>query len=81
MLDDRCLNGLKETYISLGVPTQSAARAVAIMKASATAHIGETNTPGLGGKRFRKMETTQGDCAALVAEAGAYFDRVIGAVS
>jgi phycoerythrin beta chain len=81
VLDDRCLNGLKETYIALGVPTQSAARAVAIMKASATAHIGETNTPGLGGKRFRKMETTQGDCSALVSEAGAYFDRVIGAVS
>ena len=81
VLDDRCLNGLKETYIALGVPTQSAGRAVAIMKASATAHIGETNTPGLGGKRFRKMETTQGDCAALVAEAGAFFDRVVGAIS
>ena len=81
VLDDRCLNGLKETYIALGVPTQSTARAVAIMKASATAHIGETNTPALGGKRFRKMETQQGDCSALVAEAGAYFDRVIGAVS
>ena len=40
VLDDRCLNGLKETYIALGVPTQSAARAVAIMKASATALIG-----------------------------------------
>ena len=35
VLDDRCLNGLTETYIALGVPTQSAARAVAIMKASA----------------------------------------------
>ena len=81
VLDDRCLNGLQETYIALGVPTQSAGRAVAIMTASATAHIGETNTPGLGGKRFRKMETTQGDCSALVAEAGAYFDRVIGAIS
>lgn len=32
VLDDRCLNGLKETYIALGVPTQSAGRAVAIMK-------------------------------------------------
>ena len=77
----RCLNGLKETYIALGVPTQSAARAVAIMKAAATALIGETNSPASGGKRFRKMDTTQGDCSALVAEAGAYFDRVIGAVS
>jgi phycoerythrin beta chain len=81
VLDDRCLNGLKETYIALGVPTQSAARAVAIMKASSTAHIGETNTPALGGTKFRKMETAQGDCSALVAEAASYFDRVISAVS
>ena len=81
VLDDRCLNGLKETYIALGVPTQSAARAVAIMKASATAHIGETNTPANGGSKFRKMETTQGDCSALVAEAASYFDRVISAVA
>ena len=81
VLDDRCLNGLKETYIALGVPTQSAARAVAIMKASATAHIGETNTPANGGTKFRKMETIQGDCSALVAEAASYFDRVISAVA
>ncbi len=81
VLDDRCLNGLKETYIALGVPTQSAARAVSIMKASATAHIGETNTPALGGTKFRKMETIQGDCSALVAEAASYFDRVISAVA
>merc|ERR1711966_497876 len=57
VLDDRCLNGLKETYIALGVPAQSAGRAVAIMKASATARVGETNTPALGGTKFRKMET------------------------
>ena len=81
VLDDRCLNGLKETYIALGVPAQSAGRAVAIMKASATAHIGETNTPALGGTKFRKMETIQGDCSALVAEAASYFDRVISAIS
>ena len=59
VLDDRCLNGLKETYIALGVPTQSAARAVAIMKASATAHIGETNTPANGGTKFRKMRPSK----------------------
>ena len=34
-----------------------------------------------GGAKYRKMETTQGDCSALVAEAGSYFDRVIGAIS
>ena len=37
VLDDRCLNGLKETYTALGVPTNSAVRAVNIMKASAVA--------------------------------------------
>ena len=81
VLDDRCLNGLKETYIALGVPTQSAARAVAIMKSAATALIGQTNSPASGGSKYRKMETTQGDCSALVSEAGSYFDRVIGAIS
>ena len=81
VLDDRCLNGLKETYIALGVPTQSAARAVAIMKSAATALIGQTNTPENGGTKYRKMETTQGDCSELVSEAGSYFDRVIGAIS
>ena len=34
VLDDRCLNGLKETYAALGVPTTSASRAVQIMKAA-----------------------------------------------
>jgi len=81
VLDDRCLNGLKETYIALGVPLQSAARAVGIMKASSTAHIAQTNTPAMGGNRFRKMETPDGDCSALVAECASYFDRVSAALS
>jgi hypothetical protein len=51
------------------------------MKASSTAHIGETNSEALGGSKFRKMETVQGDCSALVAEAASYFDRVISALS
>jgi phycoerythrin beta chain len=80
VLDDRCLNGLKETYIALGVPLQSAARAVAIMKASSTAHINETNTPAMGGTRFNKMETIQGDCSMVASEAAGYFDRVISAL-
>jgi phycoerythrin beta chain len=83
VLDDRCLNGLKETYVALGVPLQSTARAVSIMKASSTAHINETNTTGTNPveTRFRKMETVQGDCSALVAEAATYFDRVISGLS
>lgn len=73
VLDDRCLNGLKETYQALGVPLQSAARAVGIMKACAVAHINNTSE--------RKMEMIQGDCSALTAEAASYFDRVISVLS
>jgi phycoerythrin beta chain len=74
VLDDRCLNGLKETYAALGVPTTSTARAVQIMKVCAVAHINNTATK-------RKMDTPQGDCSALAAEAASYFDRVISALS
>jgi phycoerythrin beta chain len=81
VLEDRCLNGLKETYTALGVPLQSAARAVAIMKASSVAHINNTNTEANGGKRFRKMEMKDGDCSAISSEAASYFDRVASALS
>ena len=69
VLDDRCLNGLKETYTALGVPTNSAVRAVNIMKASAVAFINNTASK-------RKIETPEGDCSALAAEAASYFDKV-----
>nr|P28560.1 RecName: Full=R-phycoerythrin beta chain [Aglaothamnion neglectum]CAA77962.1 phycoerythrin beta subunit [Aglaothamnion neglectum] len=69
VLEDRCLNGLKETYIALGVPTNSTARAVAIMKAAAVAFV--TNTASQ-----RKVEVAAGDCSALAAEVGTYFDKV-----
>jgi phycoerythrin beta chain len=82
VLDDRCLNGLKETYAALGVPTTSTVRAVQIMKAAACAHINDTNTQRAGkeGKCLR-MGMAQGDCSALTAEASSYFDRVIAALS
>nr|QCI05305.1 gerythrin subunit b [Compsothamnion thuyoides] len=73
VLDDRCLNGLKETYIALGVPSASSARANAIMKAAVNAFI--TNTASQ-----RKSSPTSGDCSALAAEAGSYFDKVAGAI-
>ena len=78
VLQDRCLNGLRETYAALGVPTGSAARAVAIMKASATTMITNTNNTT---EPKRKMAVTQGDCSALSAEASSYFDMVISAIS
>lgn len=81
VLDDRCLNGLKETYTALGVPLQSSARAVGIMKACAVAHINQTNTEAQAGARYAKNEMIQGDCAAITAEAAGYFDAVVSALS
>lgn len=78
VLQDRCVNGLRETYAALGVPTGSAARAIAIMKASAVAHITNTNDTT---EPKRKMQVTSGDCASLASEAAAYFDSVISAIS
>jgi phycoerythrin beta chain len=81
VLDDRCLNGLKETYAALGVPTTSTIRAVQIMKACAVAHINDTNTEANAGKKFVQMGSSKGDCSALTSEAASYFDRVISALS
>ncbi|MGK7928246.1 MAG: bleomycin hydrolase [Spirulina sp.] len=81
VLEDRCLNGLKETYTALGVPAQSTARAVSIMKAICVAHINGTNTEAQAGARYRKNEMPQGDCSAITAECAGYFDRVVAALS
>ena len=83
VLDDRCLNGLKETYAALGVPATSTVRAVQIMKAQAAAHIKDEPSEALAGAKLRKMGSPEtGDrCASLVAEASGYFDRVISALS
>nr|YP_009243899.1 R-phycoerythrin class I beta subunit [Sporolithon durum]AMK96141.1 R-phycoerythrin class I beta subunit [Sporolithon durum] len=74
VLEDRCLNGLKETYIALGVPTNSSVRAVSIMKAAAVAFINNTASQ-------RKIETIDGDCSALASEIASYCDRVAASIS
>lgn len=74
VLSDRCLNGLKETYAALGVPSGNAARAVSIMKAAAVAFV--TNTASQ-----RKESVTEGDCASLASEVAGYFDSVVAAIS
>ena len=82
-LDDRCLNGLKETYAALGVPSGSTVRAVQIMKAQAAAHIKDTPSEKFAGDKLRFMGSpvVEDRCASLVAEASSYFDRVISALS
>ena len=69
VLDDRCLNGLRETYLALGTPGASVAVGVQKMKDAAIAIANDPN--GI----------TPGDCASLIAEIGGYFDRAAAAVA
>jgi phycocyanin beta chain len=68
VLDDRCLNGLRETYVALGVPGASVAAGVNKMKEAAIAIANDPNG------------VTSGDCSALMAEVSGYFDRAAAAV-
>jgi phycocyanin beta chain len=69
VLDDRCLNGLRETYLALGTPGGSVAVGVQKMKDAAIAIANDRNN------------ITPGDCSNLVAELGGYFDRAASAVA
>jgi phycocyanin beta chain len=69
VLDDRCLNGLKETYLALGTPGASVAVGVQKMKDAALAIAGDTNS------------ITRGDCSALMAEVASYFDKAAGSIA
>ena len=68
VLDDRCLNGLRETYLALGVPGGSVAAGVNKMKEAALAIANDPNG------------VTKGDCSSLMSELSSYFDRAAAAV-
>ncbi len=68
ILEDRCLNGLRETYLALGTPGSSVAVGVQKMKDAALAIVKDPN--GI----------TAGDCSALTSEIAGYFDRAAAAV-
>ncbi len=69
VLEDRCLNGLRETYLALGTPGVSVANGVQKMKDAALAVVNDPN--GI----------TNGDCSALASEIAGYFDRASAAVA
>ena len=69
VLEDRCLNGLRETYLALGTPGASVAVGVQKMKDAAIAIANDTNN------------ITLGDCSSLMAEVATYFDRAAAAVA
>nr|YP_010618842.1 Phycocyanin beta subunit [Deltalsia parasitica]WAX02855.1 Phycocyanin beta subunit [Deltalsia parasitica] len=68
VLDDRCLNGLRETYQALGTPGSSVAVAVQKMKEASISLVNE-----LSG-------VPAGDCSSLTSELSIYFDRAASAV-
>jgi len=68
VLDDRCLNGLRETYQALGTPGSSVAIAVQKMKEASIGLVNELNG------------VPSGDCSSLVSELSVYFDRAAAAV-
>ena len=68
VLDDRCLNGLRETYLALGVPGSSMASSILKMKDAAISIANDRNN------------IQPGDCSSLMAELAGYFDRAASAV-
>lgn len=69
ILEDRALNGLRETYQALGVPGGSVAAGIEKLK---EASIKLANDPN---------GVTQGDCSNIVSELASYFDRAAAAVA
>jgi phycocyanin beta chain len=69
VLEDRCLNGLRETYVALGVPGASVAAGISKMKEAAIAIANDKN--GI----------TPGDCSEIMAEIAGYFDKAAAAVA
>ena len=69
VLDDRCLNGLRETYLALGTPGASVAAGVNLMKEAALSIVND------------KAGISNGDCASLSSEIGVYFDRAAASVA
>jgi len=69
VMDDRCLNGLRETYQALGTPGATVASGVQKMKEAAIEIANDPN--GI----------TKGDCSNLISEVASYFDRAASAVA
>ena len=69
VLEDRCLNGLRETYLALGTPGSSVAVGVQKMKDAALAIVNDNSN------------ITPGDCSAISSEISSYFDRAAASVA
>jgi phycocyanin beta chain len=68
VLEDRALNGLRETYLALGVPGSSVALGIQKLKELSIDLVKDPNN------------ITAGDCISLISEIATYFDRAAAAV-
>jgi phycocyanin beta chain len=69
ILEDRALNGLRETYVALGTPGASVAAGIEKLKEASIRVVSDT------------ANITQGDCSSLISELSGYFDRAASAVA
>lgn len=69
ILEARCLNGLRETYLALGTPNASVAVGILKMKDAAINILDHSNA------------MASGDCSSLMAEIATYFDHAASAVA
>ncbi|MBW4507721.1 MAG: phycocyanin subunit beta [Scytonematopsis contorta HA4267-MV1] len=69
VLDDRALNGLRETYLALGTPGASVAVGIQKLKEASISIASDPNN------------ITRGDCSSVLSEVATYFDRAASAVA
>lgn len=73
VLEERCIGGLKEMYVSLGVPRENVVRGLEIMKEKTIAVLQDTATA-------QEIGLLSGDCSSIFAEVATYFDLVSASV-
>ncbi|MCX5956269.1 MAG: hypothetical protein NTW51_07650 [Cyanobacteria bacterium] len=75
IIEDRCINGLRETYLALGVPIASTAESIRIMKGLASSIVIDPEGESI-------VEVDQyADFDRINSEIASYFDLVIQALS
>jgi phycoerythrin beta chain len=75
ILQDRCLNGLKETYSALGVPIDASIYSVNIMRENIIDLINQ-----LIHNSQLEISTTDGDYSSTIEELNRYFDMIVSAL-
>jgi phycoerythrin beta chain len=75
ILDDRRFSGLRDTYMALGISTNSSLRVASIMKAQIIAVINSYSQP------VRQKNSLVNEQSILISEVNTYFDKLLIAIS